>query len=162
MTNSCCNNFVTTSTFVATNTFVMTNHIFCCDKTCVCCIKTFVTTNIILWQLPPMTIFISSLQCTENSLFSLCIETHGSHLVVTVHWNTWFLSHFHCTLKHMVLISFSLYTETPGPPHLVFTVVGDDDTHKQRQANHVADEDKQVDVYGFRLSTNGWMLLAVT
>ena len=103
-----------------------------------------------------MIAFILSLRCIENS-FSLYTETPGSHLIftVTVHCNTRFSSHFHCTLKHLVLISFSLYTETPGPPHLVFTVVGDDDTHKQRQANHVADEDKQVDVYGFRLSTNG-------
>ena len=35
--------------------------------------------------------------------------------------------------------------------HLVFHVVGDDDTDKECQSNHTADEHKQVDEYALSL-----------
>ena len=34
----------------------------------------------------------------------------------------------------------------------VFTVVSDDHTHKQSQTNHVADEDKQMDIDSLKLN----------
>ena len=51
----------------------------------------------------------------------------------------------------IVLIAFLNCVMRSTKTDLVFAVVGNDDTHKQSQANHVAEEDKQMDVNGFNL-----------